>query len=391
MMSMGSTWRQRCAALGFCVSLVAVGAASAQVKVLINPGDRGEQSRFETYSQWKSVVEEAVQKAGGTGSISKLSTDATQDLQTTRSRTYDIFVAPAHVVGSAIRYGYTPVIGVEQPVQAVLVAMEGSPIKSLADAKGKRLGLPTQDSVVTYLLRGEVSALNTSIKRHFGALYQSRYQESMLLCLQIRRCDVVVVEKELYERWVAAGEKLRVVMETHKSPGMSVAIRNEMKPNPQAIQAALPAALAEAKLVALSSADFEYISTLGYFTPRTLQGGQMVDAATVVSLMAKGAKLIDTRNETEFKAGHIPGAQLVPYGEKSAKEPDYDGAMDKFDVAKLGSDRNAELIFACNGPECWKSFKASQAAIKAGFKRVYWFRGGFPEWRSAGQKIATQG
>ncbi len=157
-------------ALGFCVSLLAAGAASAQVRVLINPGDRGEQSRFETYSQWKSVVEEAVQKAGGTGSTSKLSTDATQDLQTTRSRTYDIFVAPAHVVGSAMRYGYTPVIGVEQPVQAVLVAMEGSPIKSLADAKGKRLGLPTQDSVVTYLLRGEVNALNTSIKRHFGAV-----------------------------------------------------------------------------------------------------------------------------------------------------------------------------------------------------------------------------
>ena len=391
MMIIGSTWRRRCAALGLCLSLVAACGASAQVKVLINPGDRGEQGRFETYSQWKAVVEQAVQKAGGTGTTSKLSTDASQDLQTTRSRTYDIFVAPAHVVGSAIRYGYTPVLGLEQPVQAVLVAMEGSPIKDLADAKGKRLGLPTQDSVVTYLLRGEVNALNTSIKRHFGALYQSRYQEAMLLCLQIRRCDLVVVEKELYERWVAAGEKLQVVMETRKSPSMSIAIKNEMKPDPRAIQAALPAALAAAKLVALSSGDFEYISTLGYFTPRTLKGAQIVEAATVASLMAKGAKLIDTRNETEFKAGHIPGAQLVPYGEKSAKEPDYDAALDEFDVAKLGSDRNAEMIFACNGPECWKSFKASQAAIKAGFKRVYWFRGGFPEWRSAGQKIASEG
>lgn len=391
MMSSGSTWRRHCAALGFCLSLVAACGASAQVKVLINPGDRGEQGRFETYSQWKAVVEQAVQKAGGTGTTSKLSTDASQDLQTTRSRTYDIFVAPAHVVGSAIRYGYTPVLGLEQPVQAVLVAMEGSPIKDLADAKGKRLGLPTQDSVVTYLLRGEVNARNTSIKRYFGGLYQSRYQEAMLLCLQIRRCDVVAVEKELYERWVAAGEKLQVVMETRKSPSMSIAIKNEMKPDPRAIQAALPAALAAAKLVALSSGDFEYISTLGYFTPRTLKGAQIVEAATVASLMAKGAKLIDTRNETEFKAGHIPGAQLVPYGEKSAKEPDYDAALDEFDVAKLGSDRNAEMIFACNGPECWKSFKASQAAIKAGFKRVYWFRGGFPEWRSAGQKIASEG
>jgi len=56
-------------------------------------------------------------------------------------------------------------------------------------------------------------------------------------------------------------------------------------------------------------------------------------------------------------------------------------------VAKLG-DKNAELVFGCNGPECWKSFKAGTAAMKAGYKKVYWFRGGFPEWRSAGFDVA---
>ncbi len=47
------------------------------------------------------------------------------------------------------------------------------------------------------------------------------------------------------------------------------------------------------------------------------------------------------------------------------------------------------LIFACNGAECWKSFKASHAALKAGYKRVHWFRGGFPAWRAAGLKTET--
>ena len=312
-------------------------------------------------------------------------------MQTTRSRTYDIYVAPAHVIGSAMRYGYTPVMGLDQPVQAVLVVPEDSAVRSLADAKGKRLGLPTQDSVVTYLLRGEINATNTSIKRYFGTLYQSRYQEAMLLCLQIRRCDVVAVEKVVYERWLAAGEKLRTVMETREAPGMSVAVRDEIAPDPKAIQAALSAALPGAKSVPVAKGDFEYISTLGYFTPRALEGAKVVDASTVASLMEKGAKVIDTRNETEFKAGHIKGEQLVSYIEKSAKEPDYNEALDKFDLEKLGPDRNAELVFACNGPECWKSFKASQSAIKAGFQRVYWFRGGFPEWRSAGQPIGEGG
>lgn len=380
------------------MSTLLVAAANAQTTVLINAGDRVEQNRFEVLRQWKTALEEAIRKAGGSDVTVQLSTDASQDLQSTRSRIHDIYVAPAHVVGSAIRYGYTPALGMDQSVKAVLVVPEASPIKNLVEAKGKRLGLPLQDSVVTYLLRGEVNAINTSIKRHFGPLFQTRYQDALLPCMQLRRCDAVVVEKAVYERWAAAGEKLRVVMETRSSPGLSVAVKDGLKPGAKAIQTALAEVLAMPapgkmgfKTVALTRDDFQYISTLGYFTPRGLDGAKVVDAAAVKSLLDKGAKVIDTRNEAEYQAGHIAGAQLVPYVEKSAKEADYDSSVDGFDLTQLGTDRNAELIFACNGAECWKSFKASQSAIKAGFQRVYWFRGGFPEWRSAGQKIATQG
>ena len=39
------------------------------------------------------------------------------------------------------------------------------------------------------------------------------------------------------------------------------------------------------------------------------------------------------------------------------------------------------MVFLCNGPECWKSYKASRAAARRGLSKVYWFRGGMPEWR----------
>lgn len=370
--------------------------AAAQTKVLINPGDQGEQSRFAVFSAWKLVVEQALRKAGVASATVQLSTDATADLQTTRSRIHDLYVAPAHVIGSAVRYGYVPLLGAERPVQAVLVAPAGSGITSLAQAQGKRLGLPLQDSVVTYLIRGEVNAANTTIKRHFGDLFETRYQDALLPCLQLRRCDVVAVEKAVYERWVAAGEKLAIVMETRAAPGLSVALRNDSKLDAPALRSALGEAMASSpalnemgKVLALKADDFSYVSTLGYFTPRSLPGAQVVDAATVTQLMQRGARYIDTRTDAEFKAGHVPGAQLVPYVEKSPKDADYDARLDQFDTTQLGSNRAAELIFACNGPECWKSYKASQAALKAGFSKVHWFRGGFPEWRSAGQKVQS--
>lgn len=384
--------------LGMLGGLAAAQTAVA-TRVLINPGDSSEQSRVVVYSAWKAAIEQALRKERISGTNVQLSNDATADLGATRARMHDIYVAPAHVIGSALRYGYTPVLGLDKPVQAVLVAPKDSPVGSLAQAAGKRLGLPSQDSVVTYLLRGEINAANTTIKRHFGELYETRYQEALLPCLQLLRCDLVAVERAVYERWVTAGHALKVVLESKPVPGLSVAIRDGVRPPIAAFDAALSEALAgsdmlrveKAKVMSMHAADFDYVSTLGYFTPRDLPGAQVVDPAAVAQLLQQGATYIDTRTDAEFKAGHVPGARLVPYVEKSPKDADFDPKLDQFDLAKLPANRDAALIFACNGAECWKSYKASHAALKAGYKRVHWFRGGFPAWRAAGYKFDTGG
>jgi rhodanese-related sulfurtransferase len=395
-------WKPLCLCCAMAAALLATLANAqtttpATTRVLINPGDTGEQSRMTAFGAWKMVLDQALRKDRILNPSVMFSNDATTDLGATRSRIHDIFIAPAHVIGSAIRYGYTPVLGLERPVQAVMVAPQGSTISNLAQAVGKRLGLPLQDSVVTYLLRGEVNAANTTLKRHFGALYETRYQEALLTCLQLRRCDLVVVERAVYERWVAAGESLKVVLESRPVPGLSVAIRDGSRPGPAALAASLTEALGATSLarteigktIALTASSFDYVSTLGYFTPRTLPGATVVDAKTVAQLMQRGTAYVDTRTDVEFKAGRVPDSKLVPYVEKSAKEADYDAKQDQFDLSQLPQNKQTELIFGCNGAECWKSFKASHAAIQAGYTKVYWFRGGLPEWRSAGLVIVN--
>jgi len=122
-------------------------------------------------------------------------------------------------------------------------------------------------------------------------------------------------------------------------------------------------------------------------TPQSLPGATRVDAAKAKALMAGGATLIDARVANEYAEAHIKNATSVPYKEKSVKDVSYDPSADSFDISKLPSDKNAPLIFACNGAECWKSYKAAKAAVKAGYKKVYWFRDGFPAWKSAGFPI----
>ena len=121
--------------------------------------------------------------------------------------------------------------------------------------------------------------------------------------------------------------------------------------------------------------------------PASLAGVTLVTAEQARKLVDRGVPVIDTRVGNEYADAHIKGAINVPYKEKSAKAVGFDAREDHFDLARLPADKNAPLIFYCNGPECWKSYKASRLAVDAGYGKVQWLRGGFPEWKSRGYPV----
>lgn len=117
-------------------------------------------------------------------------------------------------------------------------------------------------------------------------------------------------------------------------------------------------------------------------TPENLAGVTVVKAEDVQKMMQSGVPVIDTRVANEFAEEHVKGAKSVPYKEKSAKATSFDSSQDSFDLAKLPADKNAPIVFYCNAGECWKSYKASVVASRAGYSKISWFRGGMPEWKS---------
>ncbi len=119
-------------------------------------------------------------------------------------------------------------------------------------------------------------------------------------------------------------------------------------------------------------------------TPEKLDGTKLVTAEQARDLQAKGVPLVDTRVAAEYAEKTVKGAISVPYKEKSSKAPDFDRKLDTFDLSKLPGDKNAPLVLFCNAGECWKSYKAAVVARDAGYKQIYWFRGGMPEWSAKG-------
>lgn len=119
-------------------------------------------------------------------------------------------------------------------------------------------------------------------------------------------------------------------------------------------------------------------------TPTALKGGQIINAKAAKQLAdTKGAMFFDMRSAINYGKGHLPDAKALPYRENSDFTVDFDAGKDQFDIKALPTDKSAKIVFYSDGPQGWKSYKASVLAIKDGYTNVHYFRGGTDEWSKA--------
>lgn len=376
-------------------ALSSVSALAADGLVFsVNVADTEESNNFDTQQTYQAL---ATYLTRSTGIPIKLvvGQNATNELQRTRTGFYGLILAPAHVIGSALKHGYEPIAKFPGQNKVVFVAAKATKLTRLDQARGVRLGLPGQDSLATYLAQGELNAAGIQAQSYFKSVKYARYQDSALFSLGIAQLDLVAVDEAVAKKWLATNPGV-IIAESQAVPAQTIAINSKIpKVQQDKIRAALLHPQGEALAPILQrlriagfqpaqTDEFKYVSTLGYFTPKLLPGATVVNAAQVRKLIEQGVPLYDTRVAHEYQEGHIKGAISLPYKENSSKTVNFDSTLDSWDIAQLPKDKNAPVIFACNGPECWKSYKSAKVALDAKYTKVYWFRGGFPEWKEAG-------
>jgi hydroxyacylglutathione hydrolase len=83
--------------------------------------------------------------------------------------------------------------------------------------------------------------------------------------------------------------------------------------------------------------------------------------------------ILDVRTGAEFRAGHVPGAQHIPFQQMAAR------------AAEIASAKAEEVIVYCgHGPRAWI---AGAALRRAGFTRITYLRGHWAGWRGAGLRV----
>ncbi len=362
-------------------ALLLSGPAQAQLTALlvIEPTERKDGLLVS-----RAALEAGLAKALSLAVKVQASDDLTDALRATRSGGPDVFIAPAQVVASALAHDYELVGSTDGDEQYLLIGKAS--LANTAALRGQgRLYLPQQDSIYTYLARGMLTAQTLSF-RDLKQVQFARFPQAGLTALTMNLADATVIRRADWEVWDKAnpGQARQLSSSGSVPGGLSVAVKASL---PAEVRSRVArwfegsATTVGMKPVQLRSerAAYQRVAEWGTFTPTTLAGATVVDAAAVKRLQAQGAVLVDTRTQAEFEQRAIDGARWVPYVEKSLKDVVYDAKADDFS-GLLALDRNKPTVFLCNGAECWKSYKASRAALAAGFKQVYWFRGGMPEW-----------
>jgi rhodanese-related sulfurtransferase/ABC-type phosphate/phosphonate transport system substrate-binding protein len=371
------------AALALCA-----GHASAELTAMVAVEPT---SKKEGLMLSRTGLESHLSKAAGQAVTVSTSDDLADVMRATRSAGYDVFIAPPQVAASALSRGYELVGSTAPAEQYVLV---GTTRIASADAmRGLRLYLPQQDSIYTYMARGMLNASGLSFK-DLGRIEYALYPQAGLVAMSLKMYDATVIRQSDWTAWEKQNPGVAKVLATSAAVpgGLSVVVKSELPSDVRARvtkwvttsgpKAGLKPVSAHAEL-----ADYKAVAHLGTFTPKQLPGAQVVSALDVKQLVEGGAVLVDTRTEKEYKARRVPKAVLASYVEKSIKDVAFQAGQDDFSaLEKL--DKSSKVIFSCNGAECWKSYKASRLALEKGFKLVYWFRGGLPEWESAGLAVA---
>ncbi len=93
----------------------------------------------------------------------------------------------------------------------------------------------------------------------------------------------------------------------------------------------------------------------------------------------KEAVFVDARDAQSYAGGHVKGAVSLPLGEFDAKSAAF---AEKVPATTM-------IVVYCNGYGCHDSMTVGKKLISRGYRQVFVFEGGYPEWKDG--KLPVEG
>ena len=116
-----------------------------------------------------------------------------------------------------------------------------------------------------------------------------------------------------------------------------------------------------------------------YLSPDTIEGSTKINSEALIQLARDSDDLviIDSRIHSDRRQGYIAGSISLPDTETSCSS-----------LFRIIDTKTTTTVFYCNGPKCRRSDRAIVIARDCGYTNLYWFRGGFEEWKDKNYLIS---
>ena len=123
------------------------------------------------------------------------------------------------------------------------------------------------------------------------------------------------------------------------------------------------------------AADTPDLTRSKIIVPEHIAGVKTLTAEDVVELATSMDDLIiiDARITEDRKHGYLESSLSLPDIETNCPE-----------LGKIIPSKNSPTLFYCNGIKCGRSVVSIKIAKSCGYTNMYWFKGGFEEWKDKG-------
>lgn len=152
-------------------------------------------------------------------------------MERVKQKRYDIMFGPPSMVMEAnILAGYQPVAKVPGLLSAAFMSMADGPIAFPEDMKGKRIGMPDENSLMTMLAFSKLRQMKIDPRKYFSNVMVFNDANDVISALKLGMVDVGVANSGLFNVWGAQGFNLNLVLQSAGAPHLTFAVKGDMPP-----------------------------------------------------------------------------------------------------------------------------------------------------------------
>ncbi len=146
-----------------------------------------------------------------------------------KQKRYTFIYGPPTMAMEAHRLaGYEQVVKIPGALSASFMSLSSSNVAFLEDMKGKRIGMPDDDSLVTKLALAKLRSMKINSQSYFASVQTFGEADDVINALKLGLIDVGVASSSLFNVWSARGHNLNIVLASDATPHLTFSVRGDL-------------------------------------------------------------------------------------------------------------------------------------------------------------------